>query len=258
MRRRYRRGRQKGLGDLILKKLIVAGIGAGNYDGLTVGAVRALETAEVIVGYTAYCRLIRPYFPDKEYLSTPMTKELERCHMALSAAAAGRAVVMICSGDAGIYGMASPLLELAPAYDVTIEVIPGVTAASSGAALLGSPLTADFCVLSLSDLLTPAEVIEKRLEYAARCDICLVLYNPASKNRAGHLRRACRILLAHRSGDTVCGIARYIGREGEETRILTLAELSACNADMFSTIFIGNSATKRIDGRMVTLRGYRK
>lgn len=243
--------------DCILKKLYVVGIGAGSYDGMTVGAVRALEAADVIVGYTVYCDLVKPYFPDKEYISTPMMKEIERCRMALEAAESGRRTVMICSGDAGIYGMASPVLELAEEYDVETEIVAGVTAASSGAALLGSPLTCDFTVVSLSDLLTPMEIIEKRIEGAAMSDICVVIYNPSSRKRAGHLKKCCEILLKYRSPDTVCGIAQNIGRDRERTELLTLGELADYPADMFTTIFVGNSVTEVIGGKMVTPRGYR-
>ena len=171
--------------------------------------------------------------------------------------ASGKLTVMICSGDSGIYGMASPVLELASEYGVEVEVIPGVTAAASGAALLGSPITCDFAVISLSDLLTPMERIEKRLEGAAMADLCIVLYNPSSRKRADYLMRACDIVLKYRSPETVCGIARNIGREGESSTVLTLAELRETAADMFTTVFIGNSETKVIDGHMVTPRGYR-
>lgn len=241
----------------ILKKLYVVGIGAGNYDGMTVGAVKTLETVDVIVGYNVYCDLVKPYFPEKQYIATPMMKEMERCRMALETAQEGKLTAMICSGDAGIYGMASPILELAQEYDVKVEVVAGVTAASSGAALLGSPLTCDFTVISLSDLLTPMEVIEKRIESAAISDICVVLYNPSSKKRARYLEKCCDILLKYRSVETVCGITQNIGREGENTKILTLGELVTYSADMFTTIFIGNSSTKVVGGKMVTPRGYR-
>jgi precorrin-3B C17-methyltransferase len=240
-----------------LKTLTVVGIGAGNYEGMTVGAVRALEEADLIVGYTVYCDLVKPYFPGKEFLSTPMMKETERCRLALEQAAAGKKTAMICSGDAGIYGMASPILELAGEYGVSVEIVPGVTAASSGAALLGSPLTCDFAVISLSDLLTPWETIEARLEAAAAGGFCAVLYNPSSKKRADYLKTACGIFLKHRAPETVCGVARQIGRDGEETALMTLAELAEYRADMFTTVFIGNDSTKIIDGKMVTPRGYR-
>ena len=240
-----------------MKKLTVVGIGAGSLEGMTLAAVRALKEAELIVGYTAYCELIRPNFPDKEYLSTPMMKELDRCRSALERAASGTKTAMICSGDPGIYGMASPILELADEYGVDAEIIPGVTAACSGAALLGSPLTCDFAVISLSDLLTPYDSIEKRLTYAAQADLCIVIYNPSSRKRVGYLRRACELILRYRPGETVCGIARNIGREGESAEITTLSELADIQVDMTSTVFIGNSSTVVRNGKMVTERGYR-
>lgn len=244
------------MGGSVLKKVYVVGIGAGNYDGMTVGAVKVLENADIIVGYTVYVDLIRPFFPDKQFLSTPMMKETERCRLALEKAAEGNTVAMICSGDAGIYGMASPILELAVEYGVEAEIIAGVTAASSGAALLGSPITCDFAVLSLSDLLTPFDVIMKRIESVASADMCMVIYNPSSKKRSDYLAKACETVMRYRSQTTVCGICRNIGREGESFEITTLAELANTQADMFSTVFIGNSSTKIVNGRIVTPRGY--
>ena len=241
-----------------MKKLYVVGIGAGNYDGMTVGAVRALETADVIVGYTVYCDLVKPHFSEKEYISTPMMKEIERCRMALESAQNGRLTAMICSGDAGIYGMAAPVLELRKEYgEAEVEIIPGITAALSGGALLGAPLGHDFCVISLSDRLTDWAQIEERLRCAARGDFAICLYNPASRHRRDYLRRACDILLSEKSPETICGLARSIGREGEGIRILPLSELRGTEADMFTTVFIGSSQTRELDGRMVTPRGYR-
>ena len=240
-----------------MKKLFVVGIGPGNYEGLTVGAVKALEKADLIVGYTVYCKLIKPFFPGKQFLSTPMMQEIDRCRLALEHAAGGRTTAIVCSGDAGIYGMASPVLELAEEFDVEIEIIAGVTAASSGAALLGSPLACDFAVISLSDLLIPMEVIEKRLESAAEADFCIVIYNPTSHRRTGYLKHACEIVMRHRSPQTVCGIAQNIGREGENMRLMSLAELAEVKTDMFTSVFIGNSKTKDIGGKMVTPRGYK-
>ena len=240
-----------------MNKIYVVGIGAGSYEGMTVGAVKVLEKADIIVGYTVYCDLLKPYFPDKEFLATPMMREIERCRLALEQAANGKMTAMVCSGDAGIYGMASPILELAAEYNVEVEIVAGVTAAASGAAVLGSPLSCDFAVISLSDLLTPMEKIEQRLEGAAMGDLCMVLYNPSSKKRADYLRHACEIVLKHRSGDAICGIVRNIGREGEEMKLMTLSELKDYQVDMFTTVFIGNSMTRIVDGRMVTPRGYR-
>ncbi len=239
-----------------MKKLSVVGIGPGSYEGMTLQAIKTIEAADVIVGYTVYCDLLKPHFPDKEFFSTPMMQEVERCRLALEKAAEGKTIAMVCSGDAGIYGMASPIIELAGEYGVEIEVIPGVTAAVSGSAVLGSPLTCDFAVISLSDLLTPMEVIEQRLEGASSGDLCIVLYNPSSKKRADYLSHACDMVLKHRSPDTVCGIVKNIGREGEEMKLMTLAELKDYSADMFTTVFIGNSKTKIVDGKMVTPRGY--
>ena len=240
-----------------LNKLYVVGIGPGAPEEMTLRAQNALREAEVIAGYGVYVDLVKPLFPEKEYLVTAMRKESERCRMAIEAACAGRTVAMISSGDAGVYGMAGLVLELAQGRDVQVEVIPGVTAALSGGAVLGAPLTHDFAVISLSDLLTPWEKIERRLEMAAAADFCIAIYNPSSVRRADHLRRACEILLRHKGPETVCGAVRNIGREGESVALMTLDALKDYAADMFTTVFVGNSQTRVIDGRMVTPRGYR-
>ncbi len=216
---------------LALNKLYVVGIGPGAADQMTVRAMRALEKCDVIAGYGVYVELVKPLLPDKEYLVTPM--------------------------HAGVYGMAGLIYELSEGKDVEIEVIPGVTAALSGGAVLGAPLTHDFAVISLSDLLTPWDKIEKRLECAAEADLCMAIYNPASHRRADYLRQACQIVLRHASPETVCGVVRNIGREGESMQVMTLKELADYPADMFTTVFIGNRQTKIIGGRMVTPRGYR-
>ena len=239
-------------------KLTVVGIGPGDYENMTVRADRALRESQVIVGYHVYVDLVRERYPDKEFLTTPMTREAERCRMALDAAKAGRRVAMVCSGDSGIYGMAGLLFQLrGEAAEPEIEVVPGLTAACSGAALLGAPLTHDFAVISLSDRLTPWEKIEKRLEAAAEADLAVVLYNPASKGRPDYLRRACDILLRRLPADRPCGVARNIGRTGESGEVLPLARLRDYPADMFCTVFIGNAQTRVIAGKLVTPRGYR-
>lgn len=240
-----------------MKKLNVIGIGPGDPEGMTIAAYRALDAAEIVVGYGLYCQKVRAVFPEKECLSTPMRQETERCRAALELAASGRAVAMVCSGDPGVYGMASPILELAVEYGVEVRIVPGVTAALSGAAGLGSPLTCDFCVLSLSDLLTPWETIEKRLELAAEADLVIVLYNPGSHARAESLARACALIALHRPPETVCGVATNVGGGEESFRILTLAELTEFRAGMRDTVFIGNSSTRLINGKMVTPRGYK-
>ena len=241
-----------------MRKVAVVGIGPGDYENMTVGADRALKNCDVIIGYHVYVDLVKERYPDKEFLTTPMTQEVKRCQMALGLAREGKNVAMVCSGDSGIYGMAALIYELrGESPDPEIQVIPGLTAACSGAALLGAPLTHDFAVISLSDRLTPWEKIEKRLENAAQADLSIVLYNPASHGRPDHLRRACDILLRQLPGDRVCGIASRIGREGESSRLLTLSELGTAPVDMFCTVFIGNSMTKSIGEKMVTPRGYR-
>ncbi|MBO4885108.1 MAG: precorrin-3B C(17)-methyltransferase [Clostridia bacterium] len=240
-----------------MNKLYVVGIGPGDPQGMTLRAARALEACEVIAGYGVYVDLVKPLYPDKEYLVTPMRQEAERCRLALASASAGRTTAMISSGDAGVYGMAGLILEMAEGMDVAVEVVPGVTAALSGAAALGAPLGHDFAVISLSDLLTPWEKIESRLELAAQADLCLAIYNPASHRRADYLRRACGILLRHIGPDRVCGAVKNIGREGETTDIMTLRELADYPADMFTTVFVGNSQTRVVDGKMVTPRGYK-
>ena len=239
----------------------MVGIGPGEYESMTIRAERVLKDCDVIVGYTVYVKLIEEYFPGKEFLTTPMRQEKERCELAFSEAMKGRSVAMICSGDAGVYGMAGLILEIGVKYpQVPVEIVPGITAASSGAALLGAPLMHDFAVISLSDLLTPWETIERRLRAAAAADFSVCIYNPASKKRADYLRRACEILLEEKPPETVCGVVRNIGRDGEERQVMTLKELASFEADMFTTVFVGNSQTERIPGEcqwMVTPRGYR-
>ena len=239
-------------------KVTVIGLGPGGGADLTGRARAALEECDLLVGYTAYIDLVKEDFPDKETLSTGMRREVDRCRAAVEAALTGKSVAVVCSGDSGVYGMAGLIYEVAQEYDpIDIEVVPGITAACGGAAVLGAPLTHDFAVVSLSDLLTPWEKIEARLTAAARADFVLCLYNPASKSRPDYLRRACDILLAAgKSPDTVCGTVRNIGRAGEEARILTLGRLRDTQVDMFTTVFVGNSQTKVIGGRMVTPRGY--
>ncbi len=241
-----------------MNKLTVVGIGPGNYENMTVRADLALQECDVIIGYHVYVDLVKERYPDKEYMTTPMTREVDRCRMAIEEAKSGKNVAMVCSGDSGIYGMAALIYELrGENAEPAIDVIPGLTAACSGASLLGAPLTHDFAVISLSDRLTSWELIEKRLDAAAQSDLSIVLYNPASMGRSGHLRRACEILLKNLPENRICGISRNIGREGENEIVLTLGELKDYPADMFCTVFIGNSSTKKIGGKMVTPRGYR-
>ncbi|HAX52452.1 precorrin-3B C(17)-methyltransferase [Muricomes intestini] len=240
-----------------MSKVYVIGLGPGADRQMTLEAAKVLEKCQVIVGYTVYVDLIKSQYPEKLYLTTNMTQEVKRCRMALEEAAAGKAVAMVCSGDAGVYGMAGLMYELGEEYPgVMIEVVPGITSATGGAAVLGAPLMHDFAVISLSDLLTPWAQIEKRLKAAAMADFVICLYNPSSKKRRDYLKRACEYVLEYKSPDTVCGIVRNIGRDGETHRVLTLEELKDTETDMFTTVFIGNEETRQIGGKMVTPRGY--
>lgn len=238
-------------------KLVVVGLGPGGAADMSARAREAVRASDLIVGYTVYVDLLREEFPEKEVLTTPMRKEVERCRMALEAAAAGHVVAMVCSGDPGVYGMAGLIYELAEEFPpLEIAVVPGVSACNGGAAVLGAPLMHDYCVISLSDLLTPWEKIEARLVAAAQADFVISLYNPSSHKRADYLQRACDVLLQHKDPQTVCGTVRNIGREGEEAAVMTLGELRDTKVDMFTTVFVGNSQTLNLNGMMVTPRGY--
>ena len=238
-------------------KLSVVGLGPGAGRDLTERGRAAIEAADLVVGYNAYIDLIREEFAHKDFFQTGMRREIDRCRAAIEAAVSGKKVAMVCSGDSGIYGMAGLIYELSREYEpIEIDIVPGITAACGGAAVLGAPLTHDFAVISLSDLLTSWEKIEARLQAAAKADFVISLYNPSSRTRSDYLQRACDIVLREKSPDTVCGYVQNIGREGESSRILTLAELRDAQVDMFTTVFIGNSETEIIDGKMVTPRGY--
>ncbi len=236
----------------------MVGIGPGKYEKMTIEAAKTLEACDTIVGYTVYIDLVKEHFADKEFLTTPMTKEVERCELAFREAAKGKTVAMICSGDAGVYGMSGLILTIQEKYpEIPVEIISGVTAAIGGAAVLGAPLIHDFAVISLSDLLTPWEKIEKRILAAAEADFVICLYNPSSRKRHDYLQKACDLVLKFQPEDLVCGTVEQIGREGEQRKIYTLKELRDTTVDMFTTVFIGNSQTKIVNGNMVTPRGYR-
>lgn len=242
-----------------MNKIYVVGIGPGAYEKMTIEAAEALKKCDCIVGYDVYIDLVKDHFADKKFMSTPMRKEVDRCVMAFDEASKDQTVAMICSGDAGVYGMASLIYQVGADYPETeIEIIPGVTAAISGAAVLGAPLIHDFCLISLSDLLTPWELIEARLKAAAAGDFVVSLYNPSSIKRHDYLQKACDILMEYgKEPETVCGIVKMIGREGQECQTMTLTELRDTKVDMFTTVFIGNSSTMNTNGKMVTPRGYK-
>lgn len=241
-----------------MNNLYIVGIGPGAYEKMTIEAAEALKNSDVIIGYTVYVDLVKEHFPGKEFLTTPMKKEVERCILAFQEAEKGKTVSMICSGDAGVYGMAGLMYQVGEKYpQVQLKVIPGVTAATAGAAVLGAPLIHDFCLISLSDLLTPWEKIESRLLEASKADFVICLYNPSSKKRHDHLQKACDLMLEYKDPETICGIVGNIGREGEGWELMSLKELREAQVDMFTTVFVGNSQTREIMGKMVTPRGYK-
>ncbi|MGN0343316.1 MAG: precorrin-3B C(17)-methyltransferase [Roseburia sp.] len=238
-------------------KIYIVGMGPGREDMMTGQAIASLEQADVIIGYPVYLKLLGERFSGKEFLSTPMKQELARCRMAFEEAKQGKQVALVCSGDAGVYGMASLMYELLPEYeDCELSVIPGITAANSGAALLGAPLNHDYCVISLSDLLTPWEVIEKRLRMAAEGDFAIAIYNPSSHKRRDYLQKACDILLETLEPERPCGFVENIGREETCLGVCTLAQLREKEVNMFTTVYIGNSTSRIMDGHLVTKRGY--
>ena len=238
-------------------RIYIVGMGPGKEEMMTGEALKALEEADVIVGYPVYINLLGERFREKELLSTPMRQEEERCRMCFEKAAEGKQVALICSGDAGVYGLASLMYEIGKGYeDMELIVVPGITAACSGAAVLGAPLNHDFCVISLSDLLTSWNKIEKRLRAAAMGDFAIAIYNPSSHKRKDYLKRACDILLEILEEDRACGYVENIGREGTKAVVCTLKELRDTQVNMFTTVFIGNAGSEIINGKLITKRGY--
>lgn len=240
-----------------MNKIYVVGMGPGEEAMMTGQAKQVLEEADVIVGYSVYVKLLNEELQKKEILTTPMRQETERCRMAFEEAKKGKKVVLICSGDAGVYGLSGLMYEMGREYqEIEVCVVPGITAANSGAACLGAPLNHDFCVISLSDLLTPWEKIEKRLRAAAEGDFGIAIYNPSSKKRADYLMRACDILLEYLPKERICGYVENIGRENTNVTVCTLEELREAKVNMFTTVFVGNAQTENINGKMVAKRGY--
>ena len=219
-----------------------------------------LKESQVIAGYRTYLDLIPEYLDGKEVIGTGMMQEVERCEAALREAIAGKIVSVVSSGDSGVYGMAGLVLELALALEPEerplVEIIAGISAVNGAAALLGAPLMHDFAVISLSDLMTPWEVIEKRIQVAAEGDFVTSFYNPKSKKRTWQIEKVQEIFLTHRNPETPVGIVRQAYREGQSVVLSTLAEFTKEEIDMFSLVMIGNSRTFSKDGFMVTPRGY--
>ena len=237
----------------------MVGFGPGGKEHMTFKAAETIQNADIVTGYTAYVNMMKPIFPDKEYKATGMMKEVDRCRMAIEDAMAGKDVAMISSGDSGIYSMAGIIYQLADEMkaDIEIDTVPGMTAASTAASVLGAPLMHDLAIISLSDLMTPLDLIMKRVDCAGIGDMIVCLYNPKSKTRTEYLNQAQQILLKHRSAETPVGIVRNAGREDQRAQITTLGDLDKADVDMFSIVIIGNSQTYVSNGRMITPRGYR-
>jgi len=254
--------------------LYIVGIGPGDAAHLTVRAHTVLAAAETVAGYTTYIDLVRHLVADKEIVSTGMQKEVSRVAAAIDLARRGKRCALISSGDAGVYAMAGLVLEMCAKQNIPIaphrratadeirsgrlyvEVVPGIPALCAGGALLGAPLTHDFAAISLSDLLTPWEKIAKRLAAAAEADFVIVLYNPKSKKRQDHLRRAQEIIRRHRGGETPVGIVSRAMRAGQRVQLTRLDELHQAEVDMQTTVFIGNSTTLIYGECLITPRGY--
>ncbi|HAO5826340.1 TPA: precorrin-3B C(17)-methyltransferase [Listeria monocytogenes] len=238
--------------------IYVIGIGPGDKRLMTGEALQAIEDAEVIVGYVTYIKLIKELIKDKEVVKTGMRREIDRCQEAVDIALTGKKVAVVSSGDAGIYGMAGLVLELAEKSepDLEVKVIPGITASIGAAAVLGAPIMHDFCHISLSDLMTPWEVIEKRLTHAAMADFVVCFYNPRSKGRANHLANAFQKMMKHKSGDTVVGIVKDVGRKEERKIITTMRDIDYELVDMTTMVIVGNKETYVKNGKMITPRGY--
>jgi len=229
---------------------------------MTPRALTAVETSDVIVGYKTYVKLIEPIIASKEVVSTGMTKEADRCREAITLAETGRRVALISSGDSGVYGMSGLALEmLADTYPggppFTFEVVPGIPSAFSSAASLGAPMMHDFAVISLSDLLTPIELIMKRVEAAAMADFVIAFYNPRSKGRPDHLENARRLILEHRPPETPVGIVKDSTREEESVLVTTLGEMEVDIVDMTTMVIVGNSSSFIYGDWIVTPRGYK-
>lgn len=236
--------------------ITVVGLGPGAFDLLTPRALQALRGADVIVGYESYLQSLAPLNLRAELRGSPIGAETARARLAVELAQQGRLVALVSSGDAGIYGMASLLLETAGEAGIAVEIVPGVTAATAAAALLGAPLGHDFACVSLSDLLTPWELIAARLDAAARSDFVIALYNPVSQKRTWQLPQARDIVLWHRRPDTPVGVVDRASRTGELKRLTTLGELASAGIGMETVVLIGNSQTRVVNGRLVTPRGY--
>jgi len=245
-------------------KLYLVGFGPGNAEHISIRAKEAIGEAEVVVGYKTYIDLVSPLLAGKKIIYTGMTEEIDRAQAAIDRAFSGEKVALISSGDVGVYGMAGIAFELLsvrnwdPEHGIEVEVVPGITALSSCASVLGAPITHDFAAISLSDLLTPWEVIEKRLHAAADADFVIALYNPKSGRRTEQIVRAQEILLKYKRPDTPVGIVKSGHRTGQQVVLTELSRMVEHEIGMLTTILVGNSATWMYRNKMITPRGYRR
>jgi len=244
-------------------KIFLVGFGPGSELHMSVRALQAIEESDVVIGYSTYIRLVKNLLNGKQVVRKGMTEEIDRCIQAYAHAQQGKTVALISSGDIGVYGMAGPTYEVllqsgwTPDSDIEVEIVPGTTALSASAALVGAPLTHDFCSISLSDLLTPWPVIAKRLDAAGRSDFVIALYNPKSGRRTGQIAEAQRILLQYRKADTPVAIVKSAFRDLQDIQMVRLDEMKDCNIGMLTTVLIGNSSTFMQEDLMITPRGYR-
>lgn len=237
-------------------KIYVVGIGPGNMEDISVRAYKTLKNVDVIAGYITYIDLVKDEFKEKEFYVSGMKKEIDRCEKVLELAKEGKTVALISSGDAGIYGMAGIMIEVALGSGIDVEIIPGITSSVAGASLVGAPLMHDQAIISLSDLLTDWEVITKRIDRTSEGDFVISLYNPKSKGRTEQIVEAREIMLKHKAPSTPVALLRHVGREDENYTLTNLDEMLNYEIDMFTVVIVGNSKTYVKEGRMITPRGY--
>ena len=235
-------------------KLYVIGIGPGGLEHMTLRAKDAIEESNIIIGYNKYIDMIKPIVEDKELFSTGMRGEESRCRKALELSKENNIVALISTGDSGIYGMAGLILQMKE--DENVEIIPGVTASSAAGSVVGAPLMHDNCNISLSDLMTPYDLIKKRVRNAADADMIISLYNPRSKGRPHYLRDAIEIIKEYRELNTPVAVVRHALREGQEYKLFTLENFDEEVVDMFSIVIVGNSQSLIKEGKFITPRGY--
>ncbi|MGL6115698.1 precorrin-3B C(17)-methyltransferase [Cetobacterium sp. SF1] len=238
-------------------KIYVVGIGPGNMQDITIRAYNTLKNVDVIAGYITYIDLVREEFSEKEFYVSGMKKEVERCEQVLEIAKSGKTVALISSGDAGIYGMAGIMLEVAMNSGIDVEVVPGVTSSVAGASVVGAPLMHDHATISLSDLMTDWDVITNRVDKASQGDFIISLYNPKSRGRVNQIVEAREIMLRHKSENTPVALLRHVGRADQNYTLTTLGDFLNHEIDMFTVVIVGNSKTYVENGKMITPRGYK-